>query len=246
MATTLASIRIVLINTFHPGNIGSAARAMKTMGLNELVLVKPKSFPDSLATSLAAGANDLLTKAKVVNTFEEAISDCTQVFATSARKEHSFNRPQRSAEQTALWIKAHTNEKIAIVFGGERDGMTSQEIDLCQQITYVPGNPAYSVLNIASAVQIVCYELYKTLGNDTLEHQKSDSKTPARLVSQDELNRFYLHLEGLLLERSYIRKEQPSDSLKKLRKFISRAEPTGQDIALLRGMIKALSREIKN
>jgi len=238
MTEQLSNIRIVLLNTFHPGNIGAAARAMKTMGLKQLVLVNPKSFPDDEATSRAAGAIDLLEKAKLVNSFEEAISDCTQVFATSARKAHSFNRPQRSAEDAASWIKSNPKEKVAIVFGGERDGMSSQEIELCQQILYIPGNVNYDVLNMSAAVQIVCYELFKLLRDGWSKNESNSSI----LVSQQELNHFYSHLEELLTERSYIRPHQPSDTLKKLRTFINRAKPSSQEIGLLRGMVKALSR----
>lgn len=240
MRNPLTSVRIILLNTFHPGNIGAAARAMKTMGLSELVLVNPRCFPDDEATSRAAGAANVLTGSKVVTSFEQAIADCTQVFATSARKEHEFSRPQLSCEQAASWIKKHPSEKIAIVFGGERDGMSAYEISLCQQLLYIPGNPDYSVLNMSAAVQIVCYELFRQLAADSSDVAERPAN---KLVSQSELNHFYEHLQQLLAKSGYIRAEQPTATLKKLRTFLNRAQPTSQEIGLLRGMIKALGRE---
>jgi len=236
----LTQIRIILLHTFHPGNIGAAARAMKTMGLQELVLVNPDNFPHSEATSRAAGAKDILENLVIVDSLEEAIADCNQVFATSARQPHSFTRPSLSAEEVAEWINENQAEKIAIVFGGERDGMSRDEINLCQQILYIPGNEEYCVLNVSAAVQIVCYELFKRLA----ANENTTIIGSPVLASQKDLNNFYAHLEDLLTERQYIRPEQKSDSMVKLRSFINRAQPTSADIGLLRGMIKALSRQI--
>ncbi len=113
----LNNIKIVLLNTYHPGNIGAAARAMKTMGLTELVLVNPESYPNQEATSRAAGATSILESAKVVSSLEEAIADRTQVFATTARQKHQFSRPQRDCSQVAAWVSEHPADKVAIVFG---------------------------------------------------------------------------------------------------------------------------------
>ena len=237
----LTDIRIILLNTFHPGNIGAAARAMKTMGLQDLVLVNPISFPNNEATSRAAGAVELLEKASAFDSFEQAIEDCTQVFATSARQTHNFSRPQFSAAESSQWIKNNPNEKIAIVFGGERDGMNSQEINLCQKLLYVPGNPDYDVLNMSAAVQIVCYELHKQFS--TSHSKLTPLKDSNGLATQKEINYFYQHLKELLIERDYIRPEQPTDTLQKLRTFLNRAEPASEDIALLRGMVIALTRK---
>ncbi len=243
MDNPLQAIRIVLVNTHHSGNIGSAIRAMKTMGLSELALVNPRSFPDSEATSLAAGAADLLDSVKVYDTLENAIADRTQVFATSARQVHSFTRPQLSAEQTAGWVKQNNKEKIAIVFGGERDGLTADQIALCQQILYIPGNPDYSVLNVAAAVQIVCYELFKCF---TVISPDEPNSTPKTSATQQELNHFLQTTETLLSDRGYIRENQASDSIKKFRTLINRIQPTSEEVNLLRGMHKALTRIVKD
>ncbi len=249
----LNNIRIVMLNTYHAGNIGSAARAMKTMGLSELALVNPRQFPHEQASSLAAGAGDLLTNVKVYDSLADAIADRTQVFATSARQEHSYARPQRNVEQAVEWITDSKSERIAIVFGGERDGLSSAEISLCQQILYIPGNPEYSVLNVASAVQIVCYELNKQFtkiaqgetkptpsNKDSLTKRGSKATASA---STEQLEHYFVMTESLLRERGYFRTSQPSDSLKRLRQLINRINPSAQELSLLTGIHKALARK---
>ena len=240
MKQPLQDIRIVLVNTFHSGNIGSSIRAMKTMGLEQLALVNPRSFPDKEAESLAAGAIDLLEKVTTYESLQDAIADRSLVFATSARQLHTFTRPQLSAEQSANWIKQHPNEKVAIVFGGERDGLSAEHIALCQQILYIPGSADYSVLNVASAVQIACYELFKTFSIDGNEHELNIESKPR--ATQKELDYFFESTEKSLSERGYIRKNQATDSMKKFRTLINKINPTSEDINLLRGMHKALTR----
>lgn len=251
MSHPLESIRIILLNTFHPGNIGAVARAMKTMGLQELVLVDPCDYPSSEATSRAAGAADVLVNAKIVSNFDQATSDCTQVFATTARQKHSYGGPQKSCHRAAQWIKAHYQEKVAIVFGRERTGMSAQDISLCHQILYIPGNLEYDILNMAAAVQIVCYELNKTFSVEpnALDGQKVAAtiklKPDDRLVSQQDSNHFYQQLQTSLESSGYLNPEQPSDTMKRLRQFFNRANPTVADIGMMRGVIKALTRNTK-
>ncbi|MET1256238.1 RNA methyltransferase [Aliikangiella maris] len=250
MINRLSQIRIILLNTFHPGNIGAAARAMKTMGLSELVLVNPLQFPDETAERRAAGGSEILQNARVVESLARAITDCTQVFATSARQTHTFSLPQKSVEQSVAWIRQHPAERVAIVFGGERDGMSLQELALCQQLLYIPGSQQYQVLNVAAAVQIVCYELFKGLGesmqlshSETMTNQTDKkSKLATQLATQQEMSAFYSHLEMLLIEKNYIRQDIPTDTLKKFKTFVNKAQPTAKEIALLRGMFKALAR----
>lgn len=263
MKTSIQTIRIVLLNTFHPGNIGAVARAMKTMGLMELYLVDPADFPSAHAVSRAAGAADLLNQAKVVSSLELAISDCTQVFATTARQKNRFERPQKTCTEAAEWIKENNLEKVAIVFGRERTGMSADDINLCQQILYIPGNPEYDVLNMASAVQIVCYQLNKTFSekessNAHLDNRLNKHSAPILNVevknsfssknkhnhaaNQQELNAFYQHLQSSLESSGYINSEQPTNTMKRLREFFNRSEPTSADIGMMRGVIKALGR----
>jgi len=250
MNTSLQSIKIVLLNTFHPGNIGAAARAMKTMGLHELVLVEPCDFPSDEATSRAAGAAELLTNARVVTSFAEAINDCTQVFATTARQKQSYAGPQKSCSQAAEWIKENHQEKIAIVFGRERSGLTADEVSQCQQVLYIPGNPEYDVLNMASAVQIVCYELFKTLNVKSASDQSSESQDSkketfsaskkSRLATQNERHHFEKILQVSLQNTGYLNPALPSDTMKRLQHLLTRANSTSRDINMMHGIIKSL------
>jgi tRNA (cytidine32/uridine32-2'-O)-methyltransferase len=213
---------------------------MKTMGLSELVLVSPKKYPDEEATSRAAGAVDVLESARVVTSLEEAIADCTQVFATTARQQRSYMRPQKSCEDSVNWIKMHPSEKVAIVFGRERMGMSTDDINLCQQMLYIPGNPEYDVLNMASAAQIVCYELFKQLNELTETINVTQEQT---FATQEDVNRFYQHLQSTLEETGYLRTKQHGESMQRLRQLFSRAEPTAKEISMLRGVLASVDKK---
>ncbi|MFT5175946.1 MAG: TrmH family RNA methyltransferase, partial [Gammaproteobacteria bacterium] len=155
----LGCVRVVLVGTTHPGNIGAAARAMKTMGLNELVLVRPRHFPHADATARASGADDLLTTARVVDTLAEAVESCPYVVGTSARPRH-LRWPEVDAREFATTVTAqHATAAVAVVFGRENSGLSNEELDCCQAVLRLPANPAYSSLNLAAAVQLVAYEL---------------------------------------------------------------------------------------
>ena len=250
----LDSIRIVLVQTYHPGNIGAIARAMKTMGLKELVLVDPTDYPADEASSRAAGALDVLDNATVVASLQEAISDCTQVFATSARK-RNYTRPQVTAEEAAGWIKANPNEKIAIVFGRERMGLSNEQLGMCQQLLYIPGNPDYDVLNIGSAVQIVSYELFKQFGNHRDELETSESlqgnevgeeyASQHEYVNQQELERFYQHLESTLSDTGFLVKNHPGEALQRLQQMFARAQPNAKELRMLRGILGSVDKLTK-
>lgn len=244
----LNSIRIVLVQTYHPGNIGAIARAMKTMGLKELVLVDPREYPAEEASNRAAGALDVLNNATVVQTLPEALTDCTQVFATSARK-RNYTRPQVTAEEAAGWVKRNPKEKIAIVFGRERMGLSNEQLGLCQQLLYIPGNPEYDVLNIGSAVQIVSYELFKQLGNhrDKGEIGKitQDSiKNTIAYASQQELERFYQHLESTLSATGFLVKNHPGEAMQRLQQMFARAQPNAKELRMLRGILGSVDKLI--
>jgi tRNA (cytidine32/uridine32-2'-O)-methyltransferase len=250
----LDSIRIVLVQTYHPGNIGAIARAMKTMGLKELYLVDPREYPAEEASSRAAGALDLLDSATVVETLPEALADCTQVFATSARK-RNYTRPQVTAEEAAGWIKANPNEKIAIVFGRERMGLSNEQLGLCQQLLYIPGNPEYDVLNIGSAVQIVSYELFKQFGmhRDEMEASELDQisaegeayASQHDYVNQQELERFYQHLESTLSDTGFLIKNHPGEAMQRLQQMFARAQPNAKELRMLRGILGSVDKLTK-
>lgn len=236
----LNSIRVVLVQTYHPGNIGAIARAMKTMGLNELYLVDPRDYPSEEASSRAAGALDVLDNAIIVNSLPEAIADCTQVFATSARK-RNYTRPQVSAEEAAGWIKENPKEKIAIVFGRERMGLSNEQLGMCQQLLYIPGNPEYDVLNIGSAVQIVCYELFKQFGLHRDELIQSDVETE-EFANQQDMDRFYQHLESTLSDTGFLIKNHPGEAIQRLQQMFARAQPNAKELRMLRGILGSVDK----
>jgi tRNA (cytidine32/uridine32-2'-O)-methyltransferase len=243
--TVLDSIRIVLVQTYHPGNIGAIARAMKTMGLNELYLVDPQDYPAEEASNRAAGALDVLNRATVVATLPEALADCTQVFATSARK-RNYTRPQVTAEEAAGWIKTNPNEKIAIVFGRERMGLSNEQLGLCQQLLYIPGNPEYDVLNIGSAVQIVSYELFKQFGihRDEIETPDiiKDEEIHEEYASQQDMERFYQHLESTLSNTGFLVKNHPGEAIQRLQQMFARAQPNAKELRMLRGILGSVDK----
>ena len=235
----MPSVRIILMQTFHPGNIGAVARAMKTMGLHDLYLVNPQEYPHEEATSRAAGALDVLDNAQVVASLEEAIADCTQVFATTARR-RGYTRPQQTAEQAAQWVADHPAEKVAIVFGRERMGLSNEDIDRCQQIVYVPGNPEYDVLNLAAAVQIVSYEMFKHNGQQATNTR--DSEQGSEYASGEDMERFYEHLENTLSDTGFLVKNHPGEAIQRLKQMFARAQPNDKELRMLRGILSSVDR----
>lgn len=245
--SVLDSIRIVLVQTYHPGNIGAIARAMKTMGLKELYLVDPREYPAEEASNRAAGALDVLDGATVVQTLPDALADCTQVFATSARK-RNYTRPQVTAEEASNWISENPNEKIAIVFGRERMGLSNEQLGLCQQLLYIPGNPEYDVLNIGSAVQIVSYELFKQFGQhrDDIEDPTLTTNSSAdreeEYASQLDMERFYTHLESTLSDTGFLVKNHPGEAMQRLQQMFARAQPNAKELRMLRGILGSVDK----
>ena len=184
------SVRIVLVETSHPGNIGAAARAMKTMGLDELVLVAPRDFPSADATARASGADDVLARARVVDSLGDAIADCGFVAGASARL-RKLSWPVVDPRAGAASLQKHAGEtKVAMVFGPEHSGLTNEDLGRCNQVVHIPANPAYSSLNVAMAVQVLCYELrMATLDRPADAEQAARrthaSETPSRSTAPD-------------------------------------------------------------
>lgn len=240
----LKNIRIILINTFHPGNIGSAARAMKTMGLSDLWLVSPQRFPAPEADSMAAGALDILQSATVVETFDEAIANCSMVVGTSARsRTHSFSRPMLEAEECAEKLVQESDQKtVAIVFGQETMGLTNAELEKCHFHTCIDANPQYPVLNVASAIQILCYEVRKAELAKT-HHPVSENQPEYPLNRELEL--FYEHLEETLSDVNFIIKQHPGLAMTRLRRFFNRARPESKELNMLRGILSSVQQAAK-
>ena len=235
----LSNIRIVMINTFHPGNIGAAARAMKTMGLSELYLVQPRCFPDTEAESRATGALDLLQGATVVDSLSEAIADCPLVIGTSARS-RSFPWPMLDARQCA--DKAVTEAQqgpVAIVFGRERMGLHNDELMQCHFHVAIPTQPDYSVLNVSAAIQVICYEIWQAYSaNQAFEETPLDIAYPA----QGDMEHFYQHLEQTLRDIGFLLPQHEGNTMTKLRRLFNRARPELLELNMLRGILKAAQR----
>jgi TrmH family RNA methyltransferase len=236
VAERLSGIRIVLINTTHPGNIGATARAMKVMGLRQLHLVTPKTFPCADATAMASGADDILQEALVHDTLESALQGCSLVLGTSARL-RSLPMPQmdvRKAAESAL--AEHAGQDVAILFGRERYGLTNDEIQRCHQLVHIDTNPAYGSLNLAQAVQVIAYELRMSAVGEA-----GVTVAPADWVPVDagQMERFYVHLEQTLLDIKFLNPEQPKRLMMRLRRLFNRARPDQNEINILRGILAA-------
>ncbi|MEE9331147.1 MAG: RNA methyltransferase [Methylophilaceae bacterium] len=228
----LNNIRIVLCQTSHPGNIGSAARALKTMGLSHFYLVKPKQFPDAQASSLAASAEDLLEKAVVTETLSEALIGCAFAVGVSARKRYLSHEAVNAREAAIEASSIATTQPVAFVFGTEISGLSNAELGCCQRLTMIPANPEYSSLNLAAAVQIICYELRMAITDGKIEPQEK----PERALNED-LERFYAHLEETLIGIGFLNPNEPKKLGERLRRIYARAQLEKEEVSLLRGVL---------
>jgi TrmH family RNA methyltransferase len=250
----LNNIKIILIKTSHPGNIGSVARAMKVMGLSNLYLVNPKTFPDEQATALSSNAYDVLENATVVNSLELATADCQLVIGTSARQKRSLKWQLEDSRSCGMSVaKQALIGKVAIVFGTESSGLSNDELSHCHRLVYIPTNPDYSSLNIASAVQIISYEcrLASQSLNDNNEanpdHVISElKKSSDTLVSSADMDGYFEQLETVLIETKFLNPEKPRYLMPKLRRLYSRTSVTRSELNILRGILSAFQKNKKN
>lgn len=230
------SIRIVLVGTTHPGNIGATARAMKNMGLADLVLVAPRSFPHEEATARASGAEDLLGRTRVVASLEEAVSDCVWVAGASARQ-RSIAWPELSAREAAGKAVAESAAgPVALVFGPEKSGLSNEDLVRCQALLYIPTAPDFSSLNLAMAVQVVAYEVQMRRAGS-----RAAPPREVRPATAGEMEQFYTHLEELLLAARFLDPDNPRHLMKRLRRLFARAEPDMNEINILRGILASLA-----
>ncbi len=234
--TIFDNIRIVLCQTSHPGNIGSAARAMKTMGFQHLYLVQPDKFPNPQATALAAGADDVLDSAIVTQTLSEALVGCAFAIGMSARKRYLSHETVNAREAAMQASKIADSQPIAFVFGTEMSGLTNAELDCCQLLAMIPANPEYSSLNLAMAVQIMCYELRMNALEGKPE-ANIGAPTGEALANNEELERFYSHLEETLLHIGYLNPNAPKKLFERMRRLYSRARLEKEEVNLLRGVL---------
>jgi TrmH family RNA methyltransferase len=233
----LTGIRIVLVQTQHPGNIGSTARAMRTMGFEELVLVRPERFPHPQARALASNALPVVESARVVGSLQEAIADCGWVVATSARPRHLGDEPMTpwAFAETAQARSKHA--KVALVFGPERTGLSNEDLERCNAVIMVPTDPTYSSLNLAQAVQLMTWELRKA-GLDEVPKVSPKHEHPSYAPpTAEEMDHFYEHLERVLLGTGFLDPRNPRLLMRRLRQFYHRAQPDRNELNILRGIL---------
>jgi tRNA (cytidine32/uridine32-2'-O)-methyltransferase len=229
-------IRFVLVAPRHPGNIGAAARALKTMGLEELWLVAPAAFPHAEATARAAGADDLLARARVVGTLAAAVADCGLVLATSARARTAYYWPALTPREAAPRLRdAAAAGAAALVFGTERTGLTNEDLEQCSGVVHIPANPAFGSLNLAHAVQLLAYEL--RCASD-LPPARSTRNVP--LAPAAELERLKAHLDAVLREVGFTERHGGAHLRKRLARIVGRAELDQHEVNILRGILTAV------
>ena len=231
-------IRIVLVGTTHPGNIGAVARAMKNMGLSDMALVDPRHFPHEEATARASGASDLLDNATVVGTLAEALSDCTYVAGASARS-RAISWPTMSPRDCAVrMIRESAAGPVAAVFGPEKSGLSNEDLDLCHTLVTIPTDPAFSSLNLAMAVQVLTYELRVA----SMLDEGPIFETEAPPATAEEMEYFYTHLEQVLEEIRFLDPDNPRHLMRRLRRMFVRARPDRNEVSILRGILTAIDR----
>ena len=235
---TLERIRVVLVRTSHPGNIGAAARAMKTMGLSRLYLVAPRVFPDPVAEARASGAGDVLRQAVVVDTLEQALEGCVHAAALTARR-REWAAPAAYVREAVPQLLAHSAQgDVALVFGAETSGLTNDEVLRCSMPVMIPANPEYSSLNLGAAVQVLCYECrIAAISAPPLE------ELPRTLASFDEVEGFYRQLDEAMLRSGFFKPDNPGRLHARLRRLFGRTQLEREEVNILRGILAALERK---
>lgn len=241
------NIKIVLVNTSHPGNIGAAARAMKNMGLSQLVLVQPEDFPSGVAIGRSASAVDVIENAVVLESLEEAIADCSLVIGTSARS-RKIPWPMVTPESCAEKIVGESStSKTALVFGREDAGLNNDELQLCNFHVQIPTNPYCSSLNLAAAVMVICYELFKA---DTASVpavvKEEDEFWDQEKATGEQVEHFYEHLERVMIKIKFHDPENPRQLMQRMRRLFSRIRIDVMEMNILRGILSNIEYHIKD
>ena len=234
------ALRVVLSHPSHPGNIGAAARAMKTMGFTDLVLVAPRHFPDPDATAMAAGAADLLATARVFDSLEGALAGCTLAAGLSARGRDLSHPPVSLRAAAPELAGLASSGTVALVFGNETSGLSNEELLRCQRLVHIPANPAYSSLNLAAAVMVACYELATTAGAHALP--PSGGGEPA---THADVEGFIGHLESAVVRAGYIDPANPGRFMERMRRLFARSRLEREEVRVLRGMLAAFEKKIR-
>lgn len=239
MQDQLDKVRVVLVETQHPGNIGAAARAMKTMGLARLYLVNPRQFPNDEAEARASGATEVLAEARIVGSLREAVAECTLVAGASARP-RKLAWPELDPRQCGETVMAASGE-CALVFGRERTGLTNAELDLCTHVVTIPANPDYASLNLAAAVQVLSYELRVA----ALAGRRPVREPEAPPATHEQLEQLYAHLQRVLADRGFLNPDNPEHLMRRLRRLYNRAGLDHNEVQILRGILTTLAPDIR-
>ena len=241
------NVRVVLVNTSHPGNIGASARAMKNMGLSRLALVQPLEFPSGVAVGRAASALDILENTSVYETLQEAIADCGLVIGASARS-RKIPWPVLSPEQCAEKVLQDCGRnKVALVFGREDSGLTNEELQLCQFHVQIPAAEQYSSLNLAAAVLVVCYELRRSAMGMAGERQPTDEDYwDIERATGEQVEQFYQHLEEVLVRLDFHDPDNPRQLMQRMRRMFSRIRLDSMEMNILRGILTHVEFHLNN
>jgi tRNA/rRNA methyltransferase len=233
-AAALERVRVVLCETSHPGNIGAAARAMKTMGLSRLVLVKPKHFPHADADAFASGALDVLRAAVVRDSLEEALAGTVLAVASTSRHRDLTHEVVDCREACKRMVQVASHDEVALVFGPERTGLTVRDVNKCQLIAAIPANPDYASLNLAQAVQVFGYELRMSAGSMAPPVPQS-----SELATHDEVEGFYRHLEEVFHASGFLDPQEPKRLMQRMRRLFARSRLEKEEVNILRGFLRA-------
>jgi len=235
----LENIDIVMVGTTHPGNIGAAARAMHNMCISNLVLVNPQCPIGEIAYARASGANVILDSLRKAGSLQEAVQDSILVVATSAR-DRSLPWPELSPGLVAKKIaELNGQSRVALVFGREHSGLTNEELQICHYTVNIPTNPDFSSLNVASAIQVMCYEIFKTVGNQT-ETRQTEIQESA--VTSQQLEGFFRHLEQVMITTEFLDRENPGLLMQRLRRLYHRLEMSKNEVDILRGILSSVEK----
>ena len=237
----LQDIRIVLVETTHPGNIGAAARAMKNMGLSRLVLVNPQCAVDNQAYARASGADDVLNNLVRHESLTAAVADCVLVVGTTART-RSLVWPALTPHSLAQKLAETADDNpVAVVFGREDSGLTNEELQHCHFSVTIPTNPDFSSLNVASAIQVISYEIFSRLQDDPADESPRRSRLESPADSA-QLEGLFDHLQRLMIDIDFLDQDNPRQIMKRLRRLYQRAEPTVNEVNILRGILSSVQK----
>ena len=234
-------INIVLVDTIHPGNIGSVARAMKTMGLSRLSLVNPRIFPSGEANALSGNATDVLDSANIYSSIKDAIKDSTFVYATSSR-DRSIQWPIMDASSAAEKIsnEVASDKEISIIFGKEDRGLTNTELEYANNLIEIPANPEYPVLNLAMSAQIICYEIFKVYNSNNIKEWRDYPE-----VNSDQLQRLIDHFIDTAVKIDVIDPDNPKKILSRIKRMFTRLQPDEMEASFMRGFLSGIKKKLK-